>query len=115
MRALPQPADFSIRPSIRVLGAVLLLSLAYVFVDSAIPLFEAGHLDAEACTRRRGRWICELTRILWSFVPSSIHGEVEGTSGVLAAAFLVFAAWLLIKPLLQRPRNRRIDGSLSEE
>ena len=100
MRPLQPATDLSIRPSLRVAGALLMLLLAYFFVDSAMPLFQAEQLTPKPCGRGRGSRFCELTNFLWSFVPSSVHGEIEGTSGLLAAGLSLYFAWLLLKPVL---------------
>ena len=101
---LHRSADFTIRPTIRVLGTLLMLFLAYVSVEGAMPLFQAEAVATRSCGRGKGWWLCELTNLLWSFVPPSVHGEVAGTSGLLAAAFLTYFGWLLLKPVLQRAR-----------
>jgi hypothetical protein len=105
MRPLRQSADFFMRPSIRVLSALLMLVLAYAFVDYAIPVFQADELRTRSCGHGKGKEICQLFNILWSFVPPSAHGELEGTGALLAAAFLVYFAWLLLKSLLQNARK----------
>ena len=93
------------RPSIRVLSALLMLVLAYAFVDYAIPVFQADELRTRSCGHSKGKEICQLFNILWSFVPPSVHGELEGTGALLAAAFLVYFAWLLLKSLLPNSRK----------
>jgi hypothetical protein len=105
MRPLPRSEDFAIRPTIRVFGTLLMLFLAYVSVEIAMPLFQAEAIAAKSCERRgKGWWVCELTNLLWAYVPPSVQGEIAGTSGLLAAAFWTYFAWLLLKPVLQRAR-----------
>ena len=97
-------AGSEIRPSVRVLTAVLMLVLAYHFVVEGLPTFEATELKPRACGHGKGAWICELINLAWSFVPAAVHGEIEGTSALLAAGFLVYFAWLLAKPVLLRAK-----------
>ena len=98
-------ADFTIRPTLRVAGAFLMLLMAYFFVDAAMLLFEAERIIPGSCDRGKGWAFCEFRNALWSFVPPSIHGEIEGTSGLLAAGFAMWFAWLLLRPLLWRARE----------
>lgn len=107
MPPLPRSADFAIRSSIRVLGALLMLALAYGFAEAAMALFEAEEIryGSRWCGSRKGWWLCELGNVIASFVPPSMRGIVEGASGLLAAAFFMCLAWLLVKPVLQRARK----------
>jgi hypothetical protein len=107
MRLLQSATDFSIRPSLRVAGALLMLLLAYFFVDSAMAFFQAEQLTPKPCGRGKGSRLCELSNFVWSFVPSSVHGEIEGTSGLVAAGFSLYFAWLLLKPVLWNARKAR--------
>jgi hypothetical protein len=88
-----------------MLTAVLMLVLAYGFVVEGLPIFHAAEITPRACGHGKGAWICELINLAWSFVPASVQGEIEGTSALLAAGFLVYFAWLLAKPVLQRARK----------
>lgn len=99
--------DFAIRSSIRVLGALLMLVLAYGFAEAAMPLFQAVEIryGSRSCGSGKGWWLCELGNVIASFVPPSMRGMVEGTSGLLAAGFCMYCAWFLVKPVLQRARK----------
>lgn len=89
MPPLPQSGNLAIRPSIRVLGAILMLALAYVFVEGAMPLFQAEHTvyGYRSCGGGKGWWLCELGNLVASFVLPYMRGVVEGTSGLLVAGF----------------------------
>jgi hypothetical protein len=90
-----------------VVGALLLLVLAYFFVSDALPLFEAEALAArfDSCDKWRGRLFCELGNLITWLVPPSMRGVAAGTGGLLMAAVFVFVAWLLVKPVLPRLRK----------
>lgn len=92
MRPLPQSGNLAIRPSIRVLGAILMLALAYVFVEGAMPLFQAEHTvyGYRSCGGGKGWWLCELGNLVASFVLPYMRGVVEGTSGLLVAGLSVY-------------------------
>ena len=107
MRPLPQSADFAIRPLIRVLGAILMLAVAYVFVEGAIPQFQAQEITYgyRWCGRGKGWWLCELGNLVASFVPPSMRGVAEGASGLLVAGLAMYIAWLLLKPVLLSARK----------
>jgi len=82
-----------------------MLFMAYIFVDGGVAAFDAEELGPAPCRGGKGDRLCELINFAWSFVPRSVHGEVEGTSGLLAAGFSTYFAWLLLKPVLQRARK----------
>lgn len=104
MRVAPA-SDSSIRPSLRVAGVFLMLLMSYFFIDSATLFFEAERIVPRACDRGKGWAMCEFINALWSFVPPSIHDEIEGTAGLAASGFAIYFAWLLLKPLLSEPRK----------
>ena len=103
---LPNPADFAIRPWIRVLGAIFVLGIAYIFVDGAISLFQADQIvyGYRSCGGK-GRLLCELGNLVASLVPTSIRGVVEAASGLLAAGLSMYIAWLLLKPVVRSDKN----------
>ena len=107
MRLLPESADFAIRPLTRVLGAILMLALAYAFVEGAIPQFQAQEIayGYRSCGRGKGWWLCELGNLAASFVPPSMRGVAEGASGLLVAGLAMYIAWLLLKPVLRSARK----------
>jgi hypothetical protein len=104
MPLLPQSADLAIRSSTRVLGALLMLVLAYGFAEAAVPLLQAEEIryGSRSCGSGKGWWLCELGNVMASFVPPSMRGVVEGTSGLLVAGLCMYLAWFLVKPMLQR-------------
>jgi hypothetical protein len=103
MRPLPRPEDFAIRPGIRLAGVLLLLGLAYIFVEHAISWLETDEkvYGPKSCSGK-GAWVCELGNLLSSLVPSSMREVVEGTSGLVVAGLLMYVAWLLLKPVFRR-------------
>jgi hypothetical protein len=74
MRPLPQSGNLAIRPSIRVLGAILMLALAYVFVEGAMPLFQAEHTvyGYRSCGGGKGL-VAMRTRQPCSFVRAAVY------------------------------------------
>ncbi len=96
----PPPQDNSVRPPLRVLGALLLAGVAALFVRDALPLFEHQSAISSICNPGRGRPICELGAWLVSLFPANAQGPVLALSTIGVAGFLLLLAGLLLKPLI---------------
>lgn len=91
--------NYEMRPSIRVLGALLTTFFAYLSANSAIPLFSAEHLSRRRCAGR-GKLICEFGNWLVSVIPSEAQGPLEGISHILVALICLYLTWWLLRPLV---------------
>jgi hypothetical protein len=98
----PSAPDYAVRPSLRILGAVLLAAMSVLFVAQALPLFGREVAVVGTCPEGKGKWMCVLGSLFMSVVPSHLHGPVLGAASIAFAACLVFLAWLLVQPLVRK-------------
>lgn len=98
--------DFVVRPTLRVLGSLLLGFLAYLFVTNARKVFYLSAIGPEQCGARKGRMFCELGNWITSITPASMQGPLAAAAHIGMALILVWAMWMLLKPLVARSRSR---------
>lgn len=108
----PPPESLAVRPVLRVLGAVLLGGIAWLFVSQAWTLFEHRSAIDATCTSGSGRATCELGGWLLRAVPAPWQGPVMGATLVGIGGVAVLAAVGLLKPLLAEAlaEDRRRGG-----
>jgi hypothetical protein len=97
----PTPQDNSVRPPLRVLGALLLAAIAALFVREALPLFSHESAISSACKPGRARPVCELGAWLVSLLPAHTQGPVLAVATIGVAGILLLLAGLLLKPLME--------------
>jgi hypothetical protein len=88
-----------VRPWLRGVAAILLVLLGSVIGFSGIKLFSAATIAITACTETKAtsRLLCELGNGVLTWVPAQHRGIYEGVLHLLAAAALVFAAYLMFR------------------
>jgi len=96
--------DYSVHPVLRIFCVLLLCLVAYATVENAIHLFSAAHLAPFNClqVREGKRWKCEVENWFISLFPEELQGPIEAVAHLLFALFLIYPAWLLLKPLLSK-------------
>lgn len=105
-RLEPHAPDLSVRPAFRVVGAILLLGVAALFVSNGIAAFSQEITTFASCAREgKGRLFCELGKLLLTQMPSFVRGPVlSGVAFVVALGALLFGWWLL-RPLFGEPAS----------
>jgi hypothetical protein len=98
--------DFVVRPTLRVLGALLLGFLTYLFVANAQKVFYLSSIGPEQCRARKGRIFCELGNWITSITPASMQGPLAAAAHIGMALIFVWAMWMLLKPLVTRSRSK---------
>jgi hypothetical protein len=99
---IQQPVDLSIRPSVRVLGALLTAAIACLFFYDGLALFTVQGVFAASCQPGKWRWLCELVPWLVAALPASIQNPMMGMVGLVLGGILLLVTWLLIRPLFPR-------------
>ena len=96
------PVDNSVRPGLRVLGAMLTISVAFMFGSDGISLWSAAEVPRTACHAGslKSQLLCHVgSTILLAFPPEARSVALAVTSLTISALFLV-ATWLLVRPLI---------------
>jgi len=96
----PPPREYSVRPSIRILGALLTGSFAVLQLFEAFRLFEHEGPIAAGCRPGRGQWVCEVGGWLLDVLPGAAHGSVLGLASLGLTGMLSLLTWWLLKPLV---------------
>jgi hypothetical protein len=90
-------AHFAVRPSFRVVGALILALVAWLFLSNVPSLLFADSV-ALSCDNDTGRkWVCEVSVWILRLFPASAHGIIVALSIAIASAgCLYFGALLLL-------------------
>jgi hypothetical protein len=106
------PLESSVRPAFRIIGALLLFGMAILFALDAVEVLSYKGVIASTCaseTSSRSRLLCEVGDEMLRIFPTQAQAAVLGIAiGCFAAAQLLLA-WLLIKPLILKNVQHRID------
>lgn len=94
-----EPVDLSIRPSLRVLGALITGSIACLLFYDGVALFTVQAVFAPSCQPGRGRWLCELVSSLVEKLPARIQNPTVGVVGLVLGGIFLLVTWWLIRPL----------------
>jgi hypothetical protein len=98
--------DLTIRPTLRVLGAIVLTVLAIACAFHVVNLLQSttvAFLERE-CNRRSVRRIifCAFRNQLSSVIPDHVQLPLEIAAGILLVGVTVYGAWRLVSPLVGR-------------
>src|SRR5688572_25089256 len=98
--------DFSVRPPIRICGALLLVFVSCVFVVAAIPMFHVQSIAPNDCSGRAWKrlYVCYLFNWIGRLIPPHAQGPIEGIAGLLGAGIAIYGAWALLRPLVSKVR-----------
>ena len=96
------PIENSVRPSFRVLGAVLTISAVLLFGSEGISSLSATNVPLSSCSSGRftSRVLCQAGTLLLSLLPGEMRGIVLGVTQLLVAAAFVAATWFLLRPMI---------------
>lgn len=97
-----RPVDYTIRPFFRILGAVLLVCVAGIFVVQGLRLWGAASMVAEQCQAVRSRLWCEIGNWLLAATPQQLQGPLATLMHIGSAVLLAALAGGLLRPLLKR-------------
>jgi hypothetical protein len=97
-----KPEDLSVRPVFRVLGALLLSLLAYIFFTQGIELFSAESIQPELCKHGKGRLFCEAGNLIILSTPTHLQGPLTGGAYVTFSFLLSIISIWLIKPIFTK-------------
>jgi hypothetical protein len=98
--------DFVVRPTLRILGALILGFLAYLFVTSAPKVFYLSAIGPEQCSAGKGRVFCVMGNWITSITPASMQGPLAAAAHIGMALIFAWAMWMLLKPLVTRTRSK---------
>ena len=92
---VPSAAPYAVRPTFRVVGAVLLAYVAWLSLSDAIAAFSAESV-ALTCAPRKHQWACEAGMWLVQLFPVSTHGTIFALTDTIVAVTCLFLAVLLL-------------------
>lgn len=103
---LPIPAETTVKPGFRKLGALVLFILTLVFATSTYQLLQTATpvFRADSCSGK-GQMLCELGNWLMAAIPDSIQFPLEIASGMALTLFALYGTIHLCLP-------KRSDSSL---
>ena len=94
--------DFVVRPAWRILGALLLGFLAFLFANNARITYYLAQIVPEKCKLGKSQFFCELGNWINSLTPISLQGPLAAAAHMGTALILLTTMWFLIKPLFKK-------------
>ena len=87
------------RPWLKAVSAIMLALLAAMYAFSSLQLFSAASITIKACTDTKATslLLCNLGNLVLTWIPAQYRGSYEGVLHLVAAAGLMFAAFLLFR------------------
>lgn len=106
--------QLQVRPTLRVLGAIVMLLLAALMVYDSVRFFSAETISLKSCAgeyKASSKILCEIGNSIVSILPAQMQGPLEGLAHLATAALLILLSWMLTKPLYARSHRRLPDSS----
>lgn len=88
-----------VRPWLKVVSTVMLALVGAMYAFTGLKLFSAKSLSITACTDTKASslLLCKTGNLILGWIPAQYRGSYEGVLHLVAAAALMFAAFLLIR------------------
>ncbi len=98
--------DSAVRPSMRIVCALILGFLAFLMASEVLQTFQLKAIPLKLCTTGKGQLLCEFGNWLNATVPTSLQGPLAAVGQIGMAVIFSFGAWWLLKPLFTAEKRK---------